>query len=130
MRQSRKANVCERVVASGIKRLHDLGILTWVRRCAESWIDGRYVREQQTNAYAVLPCSGWRGYTPPAEAPAPMPGTWGAPERVPSVLEAAAIERRAGGTMQDAIRTLGTGPAKGLEAALARLGLAMLGAKT
>jgi hypothetical protein len=36
------------------------------------------------------------------------------------------LERRAGGTIRDAIRILDTGPAKGVEAALARLGLAML----
>ena len=28
------------------------GILNWVRRCAESWRDGRFVLEQETNAYA------------------------------------------------------------------------------
>jgi hypothetical protein len=100
-----------------------------VRRCTESWRDGRYVRRQQTNAYCILP-TGWRGYAPPAEAPVPMAGTWGEPPRMPSVLEAAVIERRAGGTLQEAIRILGTGPAKGLEAALARLGLAVLGRKT
>jgi hypothetical protein len=124
-----KANVSARTVASGIQRLHDLGILTWVRRCTESWRDGRYVRRQQTNAYCILP-TGWRGYAPPAEAPVPMAGTWGEPPRMPSVLEAAVIERRTGGTLQEAIRILDTGPAKGLEAALARLGLAMLGRKT
>ena len=32
---ARKANVCERTVATAIKRLRELGILNWVRRCAE-----------------------------------------------------------------------------------------------
>ena len=32
--------------------------------------------EQETNAYAVLPAKQWRGYRPPAEAPAPAAGTW------------------------------------------------------
>jgi hypothetical protein len=126
-----KANVSARTVASGIQRLHDLGILTWVRRCTESWRDGRYVRRQQTNAYAILPSTGWLGFHPPRdEPPAPHPDTWGKPPPMPSILAAAAIERRAGGTLQEAIRILDTGPAKGLEAALARLGLAMLGRKT
>jgi len=31
-----------------------LGILNWVRRCAEHWADGRFVLAQETNAYAVL----------------------------------------------------------------------------
>jgi hypothetical protein len=35
--------------------LRELGILNWVRRCAENWRAGRFVLEQQTNAYAVLP---------------------------------------------------------------------------
>src|SRR3954469_17292196 len=52
---ARKANLCPRAVSDALKRLYGLGILTWVRRCAEGWEDGRYVRRQQTNAYAILP---------------------------------------------------------------------------
>jgi hypothetical protein len=40
---ARKADVCERTVATALKRLRELGILNWVRRCAESWRDGRFV---------------------------------------------------------------------------------------
>jgi hypothetical protein len=72
---ARKAGVCVRTVATALARLRELGILSWVRRCAESWRDGRFVLEQETNAYAVLPATQWRGYQPPLEAPAP--GTWG-----------------------------------------------------
>ena len=72
-----KAGVCVRTVASALKRLRELGILNGVRRCAERWADGRFVLEQETNAYAVLPESQWRGYRPPAEPPGPAPGTWG-----------------------------------------------------
>jgi DNA-binding transcriptional regulator YhcF (GntR family) len=50
-----KAGVCVRTVASALQRLKALGILNWMRRCAESWRDGRFVLEQETNAYAVLP---------------------------------------------------------------------------
>jgi hypothetical protein len=32
---------------------------------------------QETNAYASLPPSQWRGYYEPPEAPPPQPGTWG-----------------------------------------------------
>jgi hypothetical protein len=64
-----KAGVCVRTVATALARLRELGILNWVRRCAESWRDGRFVLEQETNAYAVLPDSQWRGYRPPAEPP-------------------------------------------------------------
>jgi hypothetical protein len=72
---ARKANVCERSVATAIQRLKEVGILNWVRRCAEKWIDGRFVLEQDTNAYAVLPSSQWRGYSEPPEAPPPQAGT-------------------------------------------------------
>ncbi len=42
---ARKANVCERTVATALKRLRELGILNWVRRCAKSWQDGRFTLE-------------------------------------------------------------------------------------
>src|SRR5689334_15090150 len=41
---ARKANLSESAVATALKRLRDVGILAWVRRCAESWQDRRYVR--------------------------------------------------------------------------------------
>jgi hypothetical protein len=124
---ARKANLCERAVADALKRLYGLGILTWVRRCAEGWTDGRYWREQLTNAYALLPSTGWRGFCPPRdEPPAPHPDTWGKPPPMPSILAAAAMERRAGGTLKAAVQVLDLGPVNGLEAALARLGRAVL----
>jgi hypothetical protein len=122
-----KANLCPRAVSDALKRLHGLGILTWVRRCAENWEGGRYVRRQQTNAYALLPSTGWHGFRPPHDdPPPPHPDTWGKPPAMPSILAAAAIERRAGGTLKAAIQVLELGPVNGLEAALARLGRAML----
>jgi len=48
---AKAANVCERTVNNAITRLKELGILNWVRRCAESMRDGRFVLEQETNAY-------------------------------------------------------------------------------
>jgi len=36
----RKAGVCVRTVATALKRLREVGILNWVRRCAESWREG------------------------------------------------------------------------------------------
>ena len=73
-----KAGVCVRTVATALARLRELGILNWVRRCAESWQDGRFVLEQETNAYGLLPESQWRGYRPPQEPPAsPWPGDVG-----------------------------------------------------
>src|SRR3954447_12206200 len=54
------SSICKR--EAGAKRLHAAGILAWVRRCREGWQDGRYWREQLTNAYALLPSTGWRGF--------------------------------------------------------------------
>jgi hypothetical protein len=125
---ARKANVCERTVATAVKRLKGLGILNWVRRCAETWRAGRYVLEQETNAYAVLPASQWRGYREPPEAPPPAPGTWGDHPVMPSLLTQAAVERRAGGTIEGAIGILAADPTDRLAMALARLGRAVHGA--
>jgi hypothetical protein len=122
---ARKANVCERTVASALARLKQLGIPAWVRRCAESWRDGRYVREQQTNAYGLRPETEWRGCTLPAEPPAPLPGTWGEPARMPDALAAAVIEQRASKDPASVLRVLAGGRPGGLEAALASLGSAI-----
>jgi len=122
---ARAANLCERAVASALKRLRELGLLNWVRRCAESWRNGRFVLEQETNAYAVLPESQWRGYRPPAEPPAPLPGTWGDHPPLPSVLAQAAAERQQGGDLQTVLAVLVSDPHDPVAAALARLGQAM-----
>jgi hypothetical protein len=92
---ARKAGVCVRAVATTLARLKELGILNWVRRCArcaKSWRDGRFVLEQETNAYAVLPDSQWRGYRPPAEPPVPAPPTWGEPTPMPDAVALARLE--------------------------------------
>jgi hypothetical protein len=97
---ARKAGVCVRTVATALKRLRELGILNWVRRCAESWRAGRFVLEQDTNAYAVLPETQWRGYRPPAEPPVPAPGTWGAPPPMLDAVTLAALEADLVGKVQ------------------------------
>lgn len=122
---ARAAGVCERTVRTALNRLRELGILNWVRRCAESWRDGRFVLEQETNAYAVLPDSQWRGYSPPQEPPAPAPGTWGDHPALPSLLAQATAETRRGGGLRTVIGILDADPRDGLAAALARLGAAM-----
>jgi hypothetical protein len=122
-----KAGVCVRTVATALQRLRELGILNWVRRCAESWRDGRFVLEQETNAYAVLPEGQWRGYRPPQKPPAPAPGTWGGP--APVVLSAvaqAALEGREGGDLRAVVQILAADPRDRLAAALARLGRAFM----
>jgi hypothetical protein len=120
---ARKAGVCVRTVAAALKRLRELGILNWVRRCAESWREGRFVLEQETNAYAVLPETQWRGYRPPAEPLVPAPGTWGGPvPPLPSAVALAALEADLAGKVQ----ALATDPRDALARALASLGRAFM----
>jgi hypothetical protein len=123
---ARKANVCERAVATALKRLRELGILNWVRRCAQSWQDGRFVLEQETNAYAVLPATQWCGYRPPTEAPAPAAGTWGNPPPMPDVRLQAALEAGQGGNLRSVVQVLEHDPKDKLATALARLGRAFM----
>ena len=123
---ARKAGVCVRTVAAALKRLRELGILAWVRRCAETWRDGRFVLEQETNAYAVLPATQWRGYRPPQDPPGPLPGTWGEPTPMPSVLAQAALEGRHSGDLRVVVGILDADPKDRLAAALARLGRAFM----
>ena len=79
--------------------------------------------EQETNAYAVLPETGWRGYRPPAEPPSPAPGTWGGPvSPLPSAVALAALEADLRGKVQ----ALATDPGDGLARALASLGRAFM----
>jgi hypothetical protein len=121
---AKAANVCTRTVASALQRLRELGILNWMRRCAESWRDGRFVLEQETNAYGLLPETQWRGYRPPPEPPAaPWPDTWGACPPLPSALALAGLE----GSLAGKVHALSSDPGDGLAAALARLGRSVLG---
>jgi hypothetical protein len=122
---ARKANVCARTVANALRRLRELGILNWLRRCTESWHDGRFVLEQETNAYAVLPETQWRGYRPPPEPSAPAPGTWGDHPSLPSQIEQAIIEQQEGGGLRTMIGILDADPGDALAVALARLGRAV-----
>jgi hypothetical protein len=120
---AQKAGVCVRTVASALARLKALGILNWMRRCAERRdADGRFVLEQDTNAYAVLPESQWRGYRPPAEPPGPAPGMWGEPTPMLSAVAQAALE----GDLVGKVHALASNPKDGLAAALARLGRAFI----
>ena len=73
-----KANLARSTVGAALRRLKELGILNWLRRCEETMEGGRYVLRQISNAYAVLPPSLWRAVgLLPAKAPPPAPGAWG-----------------------------------------------------
>jgi hypothetical protein len=122
---ARAAGVCERTVRNALRRLRDLGILNWVQRCAETWLNGEFVLEQETNAYAILPDTQWRGYKPPPEPPGPMPGTWGDHPPLPSPLAQVAIERKDGADMRRVIQILDSDPTDELAGTLAMLARSM-----
>jgi hypothetical protein len=119
---ARKANVCRRTVASALQTLRSYGLLNWVRRCSESFEDGRFVLEQDTNAYAILPETQWRGYKPPIEPPAPQAGTWGEHPPLPALLDQAAAEIQRNGSHRTVVGMLGADPTDIVSAALASLG--------
>ena len=119
---AKAANVCVRTVTNSLRRLKELGILNWVRRCGESWQDGRFVLEQETNAYAVLPSSQWRGYDEPPEAPAPEAGTWGDHPPLPDVVTQAAADLHHGTSLRTTITILASDESNPFAVALARLG--------
>lgn len=124
-RIAEKACISLRSVARGLANLKAAGVLNWLRRCAESWRDGRFCLGQETNAYAVLPATQWRGYYEPPEAPAPQPGTWG--DHPPRDIMAEAVADCAAGSTKAAIAALGAADKYGgdaLAGALARLGSA------
>jgi len=127
---AREACISIRSVARGLKALKLAGLLNWVRRCAASFKDGRFALEQETNAYAVLPCSQWLGYREPPEAPQPQSGTWGDhPCGMREALTEAVTEQRLGGSAAAVIRQLELGDPGSVAEGLARLGRAMFGGK-
>ena len=117
-----KSGVSLSSVYRGLNKLRDAGVLNWVRRCKEEWIDGRFTLKQESNAYAVLPSSQWNGFSEPPEAPKPEPGTWGDHPPMPSALELAAIVGREGGDLTARIAALESDEGDPLARALARLG--------
>ena len=124
-RIAEKACISIRSAARGLVRLKVAGVLNWLRRCREDRDEeGRFRLRQETNAYAVLPSSQWRGYIEP-EPPPLEPWQIGAVPPLPDALAAAAAGLAAGGSIEAAIATLSEGDRLG--AALARLGRSITG---
>jgi hypothetical protein len=80
------------------------------------------VLARETNAYAVLPATQWRGYTPPVDPPAPLPGTWGNPPPMPDLRLQAALES----DLRTKVSILEHDPKDSLAAALASFGRAFM----
>ena len=97
---AKKAGVCRRAVATALARLKDLGLLHWQRRShPETDGNGGFRLVQETNAYASLPPSQWRGYFEPPPSPPPEPGTWGDHPPLPPVIDQAAADLAAGSSL-------------------------------
>jgi hypothetical protein len=126
---ARESCLSVRSVARGLQALKRAGVVNWLRRCTESRDKtGRFCLEQETNAYAVLPSSQWRGFIETPDAPPPPPGTWGDhPCGMRDPMEEAAAEQRAGGAMAAIIKQLELGEPGSLAARLASLGRALNG---
>ena len=120
-----KACISPRSVGRGLVKLKAAGVLNWLRRCVEHWIDGRFTLRQETNAYAVLPCSQWRGYSAPPPAPPPDPGTWGDHPPMGRAIDLAATVAREGGDLLARLAALESDSGDDLAVALARLGRAV-----
>jgi hypothetical protein len=123
----RKTRLCRQTVARALARLKDLGIIHWIRRCREDMDEcGRFVLRQETNAYAILPPTQWRGgYTDPAWHEPPHPSTWGACPPLPSLTEQANAAMQDGGSTTAVVTRLEDDPHDPLAAVLASLGRAL-----
>jgi hypothetical protein len=123
---ARKAGVCRRAVGHALQRLKSLGLLNWLRRCSEERDEaGRFRLVQDTNAYAILPPSQWRGYAEPPE-PDIHPTEWGAVVPFPSALEQAQVAMSDGSGMKAVLARLEDDPGDRTAAALAALGRTLL----
>ena len=124
-----KAGVCRRAAVNAVRRLKELGLLYWQRRCREETDEaGRFRLAQETNAYAVLPSSHWLGYHEPPEAPTPHPSAWGATPPLPGPI-AQAVDELRHGQQRTALAALTSDPNNALALALAALGRAVLGSQ-
>ena len=104
-------------------------LLYWQRRCREDKDEaGRFRLAQETNVYAVLPSSHWRGYHEPPEAPRPHPTSWGAAPLLPDPI-AQAVDELRHGQQRTALAALMSDPNNALALALAELGRAVLGSQ-
>ena len=115
--------LCRQTVATALATLKELGIIHWIRRSREDRDeDGRFVLRQETNAYAILPTTQWRGYMEEAEPEPPHPTIWGACPPLPSVIEDASTTAQGGGSMAVVIARLENDPRDTVAAALSSLG--------
>jgi hypothetical protein len=122
----RTTRLCRQTIASALAILKQLGILNWIRRCREDRDEcGRFVLRQETNAYAILPTTQWRGYVSEDAPEPPHPTAWGACPPLSSLIEQACIDRQEGRSVTAIVAHLGDDPRDAVAAALASLGRAL-----
>lgn len=118
---ARRSGVCRRAVAAALRRLKALGMLNWLRRASEIRDSaGRFQLCQETNAYAILPPSQWRGWHEPPE-PELHPSEWGAVPPLPPLVEQASAAQQSGDSPKAVAARLGDDPRDPLASALAAL---------
>lgn len=119
----RATRLCRQSIAKALARLKELGIINWVRRCAEEHDEnGRFMLRQETNAYSILPSSQWHGYIEISEPESPHPSSWGACPPLPSLVEQAAADVHDGDSMSTILDRLDADPTDKLATTLASLG--------
>ena len=122
----RTTRLCRQTVAKALARLKELGIVNWTRRCREDKdASGRFMLRQETNAYAILPTSQWRGYVDTDPPEPPHPTEWGAVPPLPSLIEQAAADLKAGDSPRRAVTALAADPGDDVATALASFGRAL-----
>lgn len=126
-----KTGLGRSTVAEALARLKQLGIIHWVRRCAEDWVDGKYQLKQESNAYSLRPPSQWIGFEdpdPPAQPPDPE--SWGAAPPPPDQITLAADDARHGASLGSVAAVLEADPADQVAQALARFARSMAAAES
>jgi hypothetical protein len=118
---ARRACISVRSVARGLARLRDAGVLHWLRRSRPVERDAGFLLKQDTNAYAVLPPSHWRGFFDIPDPPTPHPTAWGAMPPLPDQLTQAIADRAAGDSEKAVLARLADDPGDGLAQAVSRL---------
>jgi hypothetical protein len=125
-----KAAISERSVRRGLVALKKAGIVNWIRRCIEEFVEGRFTLRQESNAYAVLPPTQWQGFAflcpPKPAAPQPEAGTWGDHPALPDPLTQAVATAARGGPLATILDELESDPRDSLAKALAKLGRGFL----
>jgi hypothetical protein len=122
----RATRLCRQTVATALARLKHLGIINWIRRCREGKDeDGRFALRQETNAYAILPTTQWRGYSDTTITDPPDPSSWGAVPSLLSLVEQAAMDARNGDSPACIVSRLDADPTDTVATALASLGRAL-----